>query len=165
MKKYLNGFLVVLAITIFILAFAQFFNFTAEIGNKIYPIIQIINEITLLIGVILLFGLIFKKIREFCLSGLIIISFYFAFITWLTSILIVYPIYGLVGIAIGLIIAGVGVVPLAFIATILNGLWPSFWSLVILVFLTFFFRAIPIFIAQKSEKRLQKNNDFRDITR
>lgn len=154
MKKFLTSFIVLLIICILVLIFTMFFNFTVEIGNKIYPAIQTINGIGILVSIIFILGLFIKKKRSFFMSGLIIISYYFGFILWITSTLIVYPLWGITGIIMGFMLAGIGIIPLAFIATIIHGLWLNFWSLIILGLLSIVLRAIPFFI-----ERSIYNND------
>ena len=43
---------------------------------------------------------------------------------WVLGFLIVYDLWGLVGLVIGLLLGGVGVVPLAALAALTKGAWP-----------------------------------------
>jgi hypothetical protein len=51
--------------------------------------------------------------------------------------LLTLAIWGIGAIIIGFLIAGIGVVPIAILATLIKGLWPHFIELVLLTILTF----------------------------
>lgn len=62
------------------------------------------------------------------------------------SCIVVVAIWGYVGLIVGLIFGGVGVVPVAFVATVAHAEWPAFWSLILGIVLTFGARAFGIYL-------------------
>lgn len=58
--------------------------------------------------------------------------------------LLTISIWGVSAIILGLLIAGIGVVPIAMIATLTKGLWPQFIELALLAILTFSCRILAL---------------------
>jgi len=80
---------------------------------------------------------IFKKIRPYAGIGLFISSYVFGLTLWLTGLLITYVLWGIWAVIIGLFILGIGVVPIAILATLFSGVWSMFGFLLFMVFVTF----------------------------
>jgi hypothetical protein len=108
----------------------------------LYAISYIVFAINLLI--LLPMG-IFKRIRPYAGVGLLISSFAYGATLWFLGLLLTYHLWGIIGLIIGLMIFGIGVVPMAMLATLFNGLWSHLISLVILVLLTFGSRILALF--------------------
>ena len=64
-----------------------------------------------------------------------------------------YEAWGMVGVIIGLVIAGVGVVPVAMLAALLHGEWQALIVFVIFIVLTFGLRALGFWLAKKVDER------------
>jgi hypothetical protein len=119
----------------------------------LYPWLAGISAITLIITVLILLPLlIFKKTREFSVTGLMIASCIFGTTTWVWSLLLAYFFWGFMGLFIGLSLAGVGVVPIAMLAVIFNGEWSTLWELIFLVILTFGVRFLSVYMATKLDE-------------
>jgi hypothetical protein len=65
------------------------------------------------------------------------LSYLFGVTLWLTGFLVTFALWGTVAVVLGVLLLGVGVVPIGLLATALNGMWPQFFSLLVMVLLTF----------------------------
>ena len=66
-----------------------------------------------------------------------IYSYIFGAPLWMEGLLFTLLIWGVGAVFIGLFIAGVGVVPIAMLATLFKGMWGPFIELVLLTIMTF----------------------------
>ncbi len=122
------------------------------LSTTLYPWLVLISGITFLISVLILLPLsIFKKTRSVSAIGLLIASYIFGTTTWVWSFLLAYVLWGIMGLVVGLFIGGIGVVPIAMLASIFNGEWSIFGQLVLLVVITFGVRFFSLYIAEKAE--------------
>jgi len=135
-------FMVALAIgTIFLLKGA------AWISVKVFPWLYVAFFITLGISIFIFMPLaIFGKTRNFAGSALVIASYIFGINLWVYTFLLTYMLWGLFAVFVGLCIFGVGVVPIALIAAIFNGLWSSVGDIVFLIVSTFGIRALGLWV-------------------
>ena len=85
--------------------------------------------------------------------GMYISSYIFGLTLWFLGLLITYFTWGFLGVFIGLVMAGVGVVPVAMLATLLNGEFFSLLVLIVLTILTFGVRSLGIYLASRAEER------------
>jgi len=122
------------------------------LGDKVYPWLVNISSIAFLTLIFILLPLtIFRKTRAFAGNGIVFASYVFGITLWVWGMLVTFELWGGFGLFIGLSIAGVGVVPLAMLATMFKGLWPIFWQLVVLLILTFGARFTGMFAISKVE--------------
>jgi len=144
-----------LAIVIFIsllLLGAFFIKGSLWFSETLFPWGFLIFSTTVIADIVLFLPLsFFRKTREIGLIGLFISSYLFGLLLWTWSFLIVYVIWGWLAIIIGLIILGVGVVPIAIIALLLNPHGLALLQLSILIILTFGIRFIVIYLGNKTE--------------
>ena len=61
----------------------------------------------------------------------------------------------------GLFLGGIGVVPIAFIALLLNGEWIALLELAIFIFIVFGFRSLGLYLGSKSGDAT--SNDYQEI--
>jgi len=114
------------------------------------PWITIASELTLTISVLLLLPLsFFRGTRHFACLAIVIAAWVLGVIVWLWSLVLTYSIWGWVGVTIGVFLAGVGVVPVALVATLVKGLWPLFWELSFMVAFIFAMRAYSVYLSAK----------------
>lgn len=122
------------------------------LSATLYPWLVLISVITFAISLLVLLPLaIFKKTRGVSASGLLIASYIFGATTWVWSFLLAYVFWGFMGLFIGLFIGGVGVVPIAMLASLFHGEWAVFGQLILLVVVTFGVRFLSLYIAEKAE--------------
>jgi hypothetical protein len=81
------------------------------------------------------------------------LSYAFGFVTWLNCALLVFTLWHLLGLVIGILLAGVGVIPLAFIALLFHGEWKMIGYLVISLAIIFGARFFGAFVADREELR------------
>ena len=102
------------------------------LSAQVFWLVQLLSSIgTFLLIFSLIPSLIFPSSRELCGKGIIIVTYLWGLSLWMFSTLAVYEIWGLWGLFFGLFLFGVGTVPIAFLAFLVNGAWPV--SILILV--------------------------------
>ena len=69
----------------------------------------------------------------------------------------------MVGVIIGLMIAGVGIVPVGMLAVLLQGEWQALIAFVILILLTFGLRALGFWLAKKVDERTARLSFQREM--
>lgn len=138
-------------LTIFLLVYG------VRIASTIYPFLLRVSSISLVISLFVLLPLgIFKKSRIVSIYGLYIASFIFGASVWVFSFLVTYFYWGLFWVVIGLFIAGIGVIPLGLIASLLHGDWSSFFNIVLGVVMTYGTRALALHWATKLDEEQSK---------
>src|SRR5436309_3166446 len=104
----------------------------------LFPWLAAINALALLVTLfVLLPNAVFSSTPKFAGSGMMIVSYVFGATVWVWSLLLTYTLWGGFWLFIGLFMAGVGVVPLAMIATFFKGMWAELGEHVVLIALTF----------------------------
>ncbi|NOZ83903.1 MAG: DnaJ domain-containing protein [Epsilonproteobacteria bacterium] len=124
------------------------------LSTKIYPWLVIITNLALVVSIFILLPLsVLKKTRRIAGSGMILSSYAFGATLWVWSLLLTYTLWGGVALIIGLFIMGVGVVPIAMLATTLNTLWSQFGQLVLLLVMTIGARIFGTYLVISYEKQ------------
>jgi hypothetical protein len=122
------------------------------LSGVLYPFLVSIFSITFIVSIFILLPLgIFKKTRLISSNGLLIASYVFGTTLWVWSFLLSYALWGFLGLLIGLFIAGIGVIPIAVLATLFSGEWAIFGQLILLVFVTFGSRIFASYIGEEEE--------------
>ena len=80
---------------------------------------------------------IFRRTRPWAGLGFFVSSYLFGTVLFAFSCIVVFEIWGFTGLFIGLALAGGGVVPVAFLATLFHGEWFLLWNVVFGIVLTF----------------------------
>ena len=107
-----------------LLVIALLINVGVYLGERIYPWLVKISGITLVVVLFLLLPLaLFRRTRNFSGWGLSIASWVFGTTLWVWGFLLTYQLWGGFALFIGLIFLGVGVVPLAMLAILFEGMW------------------------------------------
>jgi len=110
----------------------------AKIVVIVLPWLNVAFIICLLIfGMILMPLSYFKRTKAAAGTGMLIASIVFGLTLWLWGFLLTYAMWGIGAVIIGLFIFGIGVVPIAMLATLINAEWYTLIELVILTALTF----------------------------
>ncbi|MBP8237448.1 MAG: hypothetical protein KAX63_07005 [Pseudomonas sp.] len=119
--------------------------------NLLQPLI-VLGWIVVAIDILILLPLsLFKGLRGFTGTAIFISSFLFGLVTWLLGFILTYAIWGLWAVIAGVLFFGGAVVPFALLATLFNGMWEPFFTVIILVALTFGARFIGILIAERGQ--------------
>ena len=129
------------------------FEGTAAVGRVVMPWLALVSWLTLGVCVLVLLPLsAFRASRFIACWGFLVASYVFGISVWTYGFLVTYDLWGVFGVVVGLVIVGVGVVPIAIIAAIFHGLWSLVFELVALVILTYGSRALALALAQKIDR-------------
>jgi len=152
--KSIGSVLLGIGIFIGIILLAAFFiRGGIWLSEILYPWLVMISAIALLICILVLLPLaFFHKTRGFSSLGLYIASYIFSATLWVWAFLLTYALWGAMALFIGLFLAGIGVVPIAMLATLFNGEWSVFGQLVLLLIFTFGCRMLGIYLGEKAEQ-------------
>jgi hypothetical protein len=101
--------------------------------------------------------------RFIAASGFLISSIVFGVMIWVCGLGVTYEAWGLGGVIIGLVFAGVGIVPVAMLAVLLQGEWQALIGFVILLGLTFGLRALGLWLAKKVDQRAARLSFQREM--
>jgi len=109
-----------------------------------------------------------RRTRPFAAGSWIIVSYVFGLNLWCFALLLTLILWGALAVIIGLVVAGVGIVPVALLATVFKGEWEHFFNLVFLLALTFGCRGLGAYLLYKVEEAARReyrpipeNIDFR----
>ena len=94
----------------------------------------------------------FRRTRAFAANSFYIVSFIFGLNLWCFSLLLTLFLWGTMAVFIGLGIVGVGIAPVALMATAFKGEWEHFLDLVILLVLTFGCRVFSLYLIGKTRQ-------------
>jgi len=81
--------------------------------------------------------------------GFFISSYLFGLTAWFMGLLLTWILWGGCAVVIGLVILGIGVVPIAMLATLLNGMWLELGLLILAVVLTYGLRVLGMAITEE----------------
>ena len=95
----------------------------------------------------------FRRTRAAGGIGFYVASFAFGANLFIFAVIVVLSLWGVLALVIGLLIAGVGVLPVAFLASVWRREWSVFWELVFGLVLTFGARAYGIYLTTKAERQ------------
>lgn len=83
--------------------------------------------------------------------GFYLSSYAFGLTGWFMGLLLTWSLWGLVAVILGLVIMGVGVVPIAIVATLFNGMWLELGVLVLAVVLAYGLRLLGLWLIESYE--------------
>ena len=111
-------------------------------------------EITVVISLFVLGPLaLISPTRGLSAVGYTIASFAFGAIMWIWGMAFSYIVWGLFAVIIGLVIFGVGVVPVAMLAALVHADWGDLIAFVIMAVLTYGCRMLALWLGQKADER------------
>lgn len=153
-KQMGNGLLGGLFFVGTFIAIAFLLKGSVWISTIVLPWLFLITSFGVVIAFVILLPLsLISWSRKFGATALFIMSYLFGATLWFWGFLLTYAIWGWFGLIIGLVIAGVGVVPVALVASVLHGMWSTAVQLIILAILTFAFRAFGLYLLEKVEEK------------
>lgn len=160
-KGFFSGALGVVIIVGFIILSGLTLVFGIRVVAFIYPILLHISSITLAISIFILLPLaIFKKSRIISGWGLIISSYIFGVSLWMYSFLVTYTYWGVFGLVIALFMLGIGVTPIAIVASLFHWDWATIGNIAFGLVITFGARFLAIYLGEKVDKaKLQEKTD------
>lgn len=133
--------------------FAIFLNGTIYIGEKILPFLQdVLGWASALFFLILLPLSFIRKTHKSAGTATFYFSYLSGFTLWFYAALATYYLWGFFGLIVGLFLAGIGVLPIAIIASLFGGEWTILWNLFYLAALTYGSRILSIYTLSKIEE-------------
>lgn len=127
-------------------------TFGLQVCDTIYPWLVGLSGIALVIGVFVFLPLAaFKKTRGFAGVGFFYVSLAFGATLWVWSLLLTYALWGGFAVLVGLVFLGVGILPMAFLATAFTGHWALFFQLLLVAVAVYGSRVFGCFLLEKSE--------------
>ncbi len=126
---------------------------TAFLSALALPFLLNLANVTAVVVLPLLVLLAFARpIREIVARGFLVASYIFGIALWAWAFVYTLATWGWWAVVIGLLLMGVGVLPIAMFATLLHGEWGLLGQVVLGVALTFGSRAISIALAAAAAK-------------
>lgn len=136
-----------------ILLVGLFIEGGARFAARMFPWFPWIYGTTLVIVGMIFWPLAgFRSTKAFAGLGIWLSSFVFGFVLFFWSLLLAYVLWGGIAVFIGLFIMGVGIVPVALLATMFEGLWGTTGQLVFLTVLTFGLRVYGSYLMMRAEE-------------
>jgi hypothetical protein len=121
-------------------------------SETVYPWVVPIASVCLLLDVVLLPFAIFRRLRGPISIAFVVSSYVYGLSLWLYSCLVAFILWGYAGLYVGLACVGVGVVPVAFIATLLGSHWHQLGEILLVVALTYGARIGGMLLAASAEQ-------------
>jgi len=94
-----------------------------------------------------------KKARAFTSIIILLISFIFGITLWMEGLLVTLSTWGAFAAVIGVLMGGIGVVPIGMLAALFHGLWAALFELLFLTVLTFGSRILSQWLANSSDTK------------
>jgi hypothetical protein len=125
------------------------------LGKTVYPFSILLTQLAFAASIFIFLPLSFvRRTYGFSSGGLFIASIVIGVGIWIWALLLTYHIWGAVGVFIGLFMMGVGVVPVALVATMVKGMWGIFGQLLLALALMW---AVRIYAYHVDQKALRAN--------
>lgn len=91
--------------------------------------------------------------QGFAAAGFMVASMAFGAIVWLWGLSYTYEAWGFLGVVIGLVILGIGVVPIAMLAALFHGDWGNLGLFAAAITATYGVRSLSLWLANKADER------------
>src|SRR5580698_8463744 len=147
---YAVGLIVICVVLFFIALFLRGMVWALD---KMMPWLVTASGIALLVCIFIFLPLcIFRRTRPWAGVGYVYASYVFGLMLWAYSCLFVVYAWGYGALAVGLIFAGVGVVPVALLAAIFHAEWSVLLELVVSIVLTFGTRFLGLWLTTPKQE-------------
>lgn len=157
---------VVLGIIIFIgiiVGAILLFTLGVQASVVIAPYVYAIAGILFFINIATLLTAVIPNARGVAGWILFISSYIYGLATWIYGLFVTLSLWGVLAIIIGLFLGGVGVVPIGMLAAIFNGRWDIFFTLLVLIFLTYGTRLIGFALTSSHERRSRDDDSIIEL--
>jgi hypothetical protein len=134
------------------------------LGEIVLPWLPIIMGLVLVLDLLIVLPLaVFKKTKGLSAIGLVASSYVYGLTLWFWGLLLTYYLWGVIAVFIGLFMAGVGVVPMAMLATALAGEWAITGQLTLLLLFTYGSRLLGFHLAERADELAYESKSKRAI--
>jgi hypothetical protein len=132
---------------------------SVSFANQIIPILSLAAVVLFCVCLNLFLPLSFFRFTRFYASvGFIVASYVFGATLWFTGVVVSYLYWGFWGLFIGLVMAGVGVVPIAMLASALHSEWWGVGGFVIGIVLIYGTRLFGVYLGTLCERDTMPSN-------
>ncbi len=126
-----------------------------RVGEKILPWLMAFSIIAIGVCLVILpLFTLFSASRAWAGLGFAMVSYVFGITGWFIGLLLTWMLWGGLAVLIGLFIFGVGVIPIAMLATLSKGMWAELGLLFLAVILTFGSRILGLFLILRQSEVL-----------
>lgn len=141
------------------------FTLGAKLAFTIQPFINWLAGVLFIINIVALLVAIVPKARGWAGVIIYISSYVYGLGTWIFGLAVTLAFWGWIAVIIGLLLGGVGVVPIGMLAAVFNGEWGIFWTLLISLVFTYGARVIGTLLVNSSENQSKyaENNTSDEI--
>jgi hypothetical protein len=139
-----------------------FFTFGVVALVVISPYIYATTGILILLNVLTLLVAIIPRARSAAGFILFVSSYVYGLATWIYGLVVTLALWGITALIIGIFLGGVGVIPIGILASVFHGRWDIFFTLLVLIILTYGTRVIATVLTTIS-KDYKENNDVIDL--
>jgi hypothetical protein len=127
----------------------------AWVSAKVAPLMVPVFNWTLAICVLVLVpACLIPKASGFATVGLLLASAVFGFLLWVWAFIVTLEIWGWFGVVIGLLFAGIGIVPVAFLALLFHAEWHGLGNLIYMLAIMLGARLLAFWTASRAERRI-----------
>lgn len=125
---------------------------TLWVSNRLLPSVNVAADVACLMALLVFVPLaIFKATRVLAAGGLLIASAVFGACLWMTSVVLTYAQWGTFGLLVGLGFLGIGVAPLALLASTINAAWAMCGRLVWLTIGAVGSHGVAVYLLQRED--------------
>lgn len=119
------------------------------LGEKILPWLVLLSVIALGVCIVILGPLaLIRYTRPWAGMGYFISSYVFGLTGWFMGLLLTWMLWGGFAVIVGLVFLGVGVIPIAMLATLFKGMWAELGLLILSVVLTYGLRILGMHLSE-----------------
>lgn len=149
--KAAGGFVIFLVVAVVLIFLsALLIRGMVWVSAKATPWLILASQITFVISILALLPMcIFQKTRPWGAMGLYFASYVFGITLWAFSCIVCVDLWGYFALFVGLVMAGIGVLPVAIIAALFTASWPILGSLLLWTIATFGARALGLHIISR----------------
>lgn len=150
--KSIGWFALAFACLVAALTLVSLFLFGAAwISDKVLPVLNVIFAFTFFLLLLIVLPLSFlRRCRGWCGVIFVYWSYLCGLVLWMFSLLVTLNLWGIVAAIIGLIFVGVGILPVAILATLFKGQWSLLLQLILQFALLIGSRAFGLYLADKA---------------
>jgi hypothetical protein len=141
--------LILLAVAAVVIAFLYG---GVAIAPVILPWLFLISAVVFVLCLVVILPLaIFRPLRPWSGLAIYIASYLFGITCWFSGLLITWSTWGGIAVIIGLLFMGIGVVPIAIVASLFKAMWGNLIFMIVMVVVTFGTRIVGTMLATSEE--------------
>lgn len=144
-----------------IIATVLLFTLGAKVAFTIQPFVSWLTGILFTINILALLIAIIPSTRGAIGMIIYVSSYIYGLNVWIFGLAVTLALWGWIAVIVGLFLGGIGVVPIGMLASMFNGHWEIFWTLLIALVLTYGARVVGALLVTNHEN--QNREEEHDI--